>query len=559
MSRSVKALAEIIHDFNTSLNNYNKAVKFYQQSEWTEYNRAIREASLKVGTVIEDLCRKKLMENNLYKTSDKNKNRDPSFHEMVGTLKKEGIIDDGELADRYREYYEARNLIHRPYLNVMPTPGVVENALTDAHDAIKSHFQESQIEGLRNLDFAYWEKQSDYIPPSFVQLDRHIACRENELKNAQSILDDVAKSGNGRMILIRGESGSGKTFIAEAICRLADRKNFRISRYIFRNSLHGAAIFPLLEITRQISSSSDSSDEIERSLTGNPDVDRGLLLSKFSEFIYKPVLCLETQNRLPLLIFLDDIHHIDNFLVNALFALQSRFEEGPVLVIATSRTDISNDDYQPFSDFNRAIKNDGSNVCEMEISKFERKHMTEAVSSIIKNLKQPELRCNLPEFFYDRLHSETEGNALFMHEILRNLLENSTGQCTGLQEGEDGVFFFRGHDLDLQVPNTVAEVIEGRFEALDDNCQMLLQYAAVLGSEFSYEFLLALNTEMQKKIDDDVIEDALDALLSKGLMEESTKDTIRFSHRIIREVAYDKIPGRQKPRMHRTAAGIFFG
>jgi DNA-binding SARP family transcriptional activator/tetratricopeptide (TPR) repeat protein len=140
--------------------------------------------------------------------------------------------------------------------------------------------------------------------------------------------------------------------------------------------------------------------------------------------------------------------------------------------------------------------------------------------------------------FVHALHGETEGNPLFVEEIIRHLAEAGVRPA----EAQPG---------DLQrfgLPEGVKQVIARRLARFDASATEWLRTAAVIGRDFDSRLL-----ERVLGIDEDAFLDALEQALESGLVRESSArpGSYSFSHALIREVLYESMSAPRRSRIHR--------
>ena len=156
-----------------------------------------------------------------------------------------------------------------------------------------------------------------------------------------------------------------------------------------------------------------------------------------------------------------------------------------------------------------------------------------------------------------RLAEATEGNPLFLRELVRSLLE--TG---GLERGGDGLWELSGNAA-LAVhglPFTLQEAVERRLERLPDEVQGVLAVAAVLGKSFDEADLAALVDSPEK------LDDAVDELLGQGILREVAvargdrrKEALGFESGLVRTVLYRSLSRRKRRALHRRYAEYLEG
>jgi tetratricopeptide (TPR) repeat protein len=134
----------------------------------------------------------------------------------------------------------------------------------------------------------------------------------------------------------------------------------------------------------------------------------------------------------------------------------------------------------------------------------------------------------------DAIHSETEGNPLFVGEIVR-LLTAEGG--FGAAEVEK-----------LGVPEGVREVIGRRLRHLSPRCNEILILASVLGREFDVNALARISDTER-----DAVLDVLDEAMTARVVSElpGSAGRIRFEHALIRDTAYESVTRARRAQLHR--------
>jgi predicted ATPase len=149
----------------------------------------------------------------------------------------------------------------------------------------------------------------------------------------------------------------------------------------------------------------------------------------------------------------------------------------------------------------------------------------------------------------EAIHSQTEGNALFVTEIVR-MLEQEGGLSTDAMSGP-----VQGEDRDswtIRIPEGVREVIGRRLNRLSDHCNETLTVASVIGREFTLDQLRPLVEDFTEDQLLGVLEEAL-----AGRAIEETSDTVghyQFAHALIQETLISELSLTQRVRLHARIA-----
>jgi DNA-binding SARP family transcriptional activator len=126
----------------------------------------------------------------------------------------------------------------------------------------------------------------------------------------------------------------------------------------------------------------------------------------------------------------------------------------------------------------------------------------------------------------DRLYAQTAGLPLFVVEYLAA----------------------RGDAVDDEVPESVAELLRGRTAAASEQARQILTAAAVLGTSFDLDAV----RETSGRSEDETVE-ALEELESRGLLTEDG-DTYAFTHDSMRSVIYGDTSLARRRLLHKRAA-----
>jgi class 3 adenylate cyclase/tetratricopeptide (TPR) repeat protein len=131
---------------------------------------------------------------------------------------------------------------------------------------------------------------------------------------------------------------------------------------------------------------------------------------------------------------------------------------------------------------------------------------------------------------------------LFIEEVTRRLFD------TGTVIGDWGHFILNKPSEELGVPPTVQGVIAGRIDRLFSREKSILQAASVIGPRTETTLLRAV-----AGVPEGALQSSLASLETAGLLIEVTlvpQQIYEFPHDLIREVAYDSIPGQHREQLH---------
>ena len=157
---------------------------------------------------------------------------------------------------------------------------------------------------------------------------------------------------------------------------------------------------------------------------------------------------------------------------------------------------------------------------------------------------------SVPGPVVEMIIEQAEGHPYFSEEIAFALRD------AGLLVIENGESRLASNVRDLRdvdFPNTVQDIIIGRFDRLSARQQSILKVASVIGREFSIDTLVEI---YPVEMDAAEAVESLQSLATLDLMQEVVLDRsrYRFRHAITRDIAYGLLLFSQKAELHRCRA-----
>ena len=329
------------------------------------------------------------------------------------------------------------------------------------------------------------------LPAKFAAV-ASFAGRSHELDLLAQSAAHVA-GGRGRVVLIDGEPGVGKTSLATEAARAAHGEGFAVlygrcdediavpyqpfvealrhyvehaprdvlATHVLR---HGSAV------ARLVPQLTDRVGAIPAVHTDDPETERYLL---FEAVVNLLALAAERQ---PLVLVLDDLHWADrNTLSLVRHLVQSSATR--ILVVGLYRgSDLG--PAHPLHDVVAALHREAD--CErLVLSGLDEDELVALL----------EVAADQPLAVEGRqlaraLLQETDGNPFFVLQIVRHLAESGV-----IGRGHDGVLVLPPDALALQLPESVHEVVGRRVARLGDDVEQTLGMAAVMGREFDIPVL----------------------------------------------------------------------
>ena len=225
----------------------------------------------------------------------------------------------------------------------------------------------------------------------------------------------------------------------------------------------------------------------------------------------------------PLMLVLDDLHWADRSSLFLLEFLAREIQASPLIVLGTYR-DVEVSRRHPLSQTLGSL---------MREKRFLRVQLTGLAEPEVEELIQMAASVSLPPGLSAAIHQRTEGNPLFVTEIIRTL----PGE--GLEEGQDYA---------ASIPEGVRDAIGRRLNQLSEGCIQVLTTASVVGREFDFRLL----SELMDDLAEALLLRLVDEALAAHVIEESPsgREHYQFSHALIQETLSEELSTSRKVRLH---------
>jgi class 3 adenylate cyclase/predicted ATPase len=347
--------------------------------------------------------------------------------------------------------------------------------------------------------------------------------RDDDLDMLRLIARRAARESLPQLVTVIGESGIGKTRLGAELFRELRSDPDPWRTMVGRSPPYGEGIafWALGEILRDAAglSTDAQADKVEESLRdllselgaedapslaagltiairGKPDCDAEDELKR----AWRRFVSLLASER-PLAIGVDDAHWADEGTLEL------------IVVLCTSRPELA--ERRP--EFGRAARNN----TQLELLPLDRDSATRLAELLLPDDRRADAA---------RIADAAGGNPFFTEEVSRRIGEGGGNGATGT------------------LPDTVQAAVAARIDQLPPEEKRTLQFAAVLGHTFS-------EGPLRDLLGDDP-SDPLWSLRRRALVQErrgSEAGHYVFRHQLIREVAYNSLPRRERATLHERA------
>lgn len=368
--------------------------------------------------------------------------------------------------------------------------------------------------------------------------------RERELAELVGGLES-ALGGRGRLVLLSGEPGIGKSRLADELAAEASERGATVLWGRCWEAGGAPAYWPWLQPLKSLVRELPS--EALRSHLGPGAADLAQVLpelqTRFPDLSLPPAADPETARfRLfdaataflksaapehPLVLVLDDLHVADIPSLLLLQFIAGELVDAPILVVAAYRdTEVGR--HHPLM----------ATVAELVRQPVTRRLALSGLSEAdVARFVELTTGTPPPASLTALVYAETEGNPLFVGEVARLFA------AEGLLEQPARATSWR-----LAVPPGVREVIMRRLSRLSDEANQVLTVACVLGREFD----LAALKQLTGLSDEDLLAVLDEAAAVKIVVEiPGALGRLRFSHALVRDSLYEDLPAARRFRLHR--------
>jgi tetratricopeptide (TPR) repeat protein len=378
--------------------------------------------------------------------------------------------------------------------------------------------------------------------------------REPELKQLQAAFDG-AMSGQGALMMVMGEPGIGKTALCE---QLSTYVTLRGGRTLVGHCYEaGSLSLPYLAFVEALRSyvlsreARDLREELGRGAADvarivseirerlkikvrtqkDPEEERYRLLHGVSEFLSN------AANVQPMLVVLEDLHDADSGTLDMLTHVSRNLAGTRLLIVGTYR-DVEVDRRHPLS----------AALAELRrISSYGRVLLRGLTADEVRRMMESITQESVPWGLAEAVHRQTEGNPLFVQEVVRYVAEEGLIARKGQRWRPT-----KDAPLEMIIPEGLRDVIGKRLSLLSPECNRLLAVGSVIGREFALETLKAL-----AGINEDAFAKALKEAVRLSVLEERSQRGLiryRFTHAFFRQTLYEEMIAPHRLKLHQQVA-----
>lgn len=342
--------------------------------------------------------------------------------------------------------------------------------------------------------------------------------REHEVAALRQALDQ-ARAGTGRLVIIEGEAGIGKTTLLRTTIEAARQTGIPVIRATASELEFAQGFGVVRSLLTEIHRLPGDGDPLEGPAAGaravvdpGPGGPAGVVPDRADTFHALFWLMVNLTERGPILVAVDDAHWADAVSAEFLAYLVPRLADLPLLLVMTMRpTTVSSALHLVRS------AADATRLSPAPLS-------SDAVSTLARSAGVE----SLDDAQRDALWADTGGNPFYLVELLR--------------PGRRSL----AHLREASVPETIQRAVDQRIGAPGSSTRRVAEAIAILGESPTVEVVASV---AELEAPDTVA--AVRRMTEDGVLEHAR---LAFSHPIVRSSVYDAVPAGIRERLHHLAA-----
>ncbi len=471
----------------------------------------------------------------------------------------------GEMGAPSRKGYwalgEVVNIAARLMAHARET-GVQVDATTQRkihHEFGTVHVEDAKLKGIQRVVPIYRvQTESRQLRSLLIKAQGEIVGRREELETLRQAVEESI-AGAGRVCVISGEAGIGKSRLSSRLVELAEVQGAFTLYGICYSYETFTPFFPWKEVLVQLFQLREGDgpearlERIRRvfeglegvgpewvpvlaGIMGLPVVEDELTASldarQKNQQVFHIIhqLLVRVSEATPLLVFFEDLHWADHISLDLIEYVAMRISPLRLSLLVTMRP----------GEALRSLH---------DLDTFRLVELSQLNEEDARELLRLHLKLSPPNTALENmLMAKVQGNPFFIESLVEGLVEEGH-----LEESTAGGRVLRRSLQSIRIPDSIQDVVLNRIDLLPELEKLIVKVASVVGRIFSLDSVHAL---LPEGIELDETKRAMAALTGLGmiLLEMEEPYTCLFKHIVIRDVAYNTLLVSGREDLHRRLA-----
>ncbi len=365
---------------------------------------------------------------------------------------------------------------------------------------------------------------------------------------------EAALAGHGRTVMITGRAGVGKTRLVEEVVRYwIERGGDGFLGQCVSHGLHSPYL-PWIDVwsaffdLHQTDSAAARWQRVESAVTaqagahapwagilgavlGLPAPESPAIAAldaadrRRKLFELTLDLLRARAARRPLLLLFEDLHWVDRPSLELIDHLAHHIGDRPLLLCLCARP-------------REGLEWSLANCVQLTLEELAPEASAQMVRAVLR-------QADLPPEFEREIYDKTQGNPLFVEELLNSLIDSGV-----LAVREEGGYQIVGDLAQVRVPDTLQDLLMARIDRLDPSSRDLLQVASVIDRRFAYDILRGIYPYRMAELE---MRERLEATIQVDLTRLDQPEpelAYLFKHAMTYEVAYNSLPFARRRELH---------
>lgn len=422
------------------------------------------------------------------------------------------------------------------------------------------HLGAKKLKGLSEPIDVYCVRQSTSARSRFeAMLERGLTplAGRNEELNLLENRWDLAKEGEGQVVLVSGEPGVGKSRIVQSLQSLVTKDGGSVLTLVCSNDRSDTPFHPLIDFferTLDVGIESAADDVLDRleaflkalglgednvvvalaSMLGLPVSSRYETKSQTLEDQKHQILRVlvavggAMSEQAPLLVIVEDLQWVDHSTREFLELALEEVRNKPILLLSAYRSN-----FEPDWKLDR-------NVTSLRLRHLSRNESKELIDGVTGGVA-------LPSEVRDHILNKTDGVPLFIEELTKLVLEMD------LMVQQGGAYVLTGPFISTAIPDSLQDSLMARLDHLG-SAKEAAQLASVLGRAFGRTLLAAVSHTPENVLYEDLTRLVNSELLYRRGIDPDV--VFEFKHALVKDAAYQGLLRSKRIKLHLEIAQI---